>query len=66
MQRNTEIKVTFASGYYDLICPFFDVQFTFYPNSNIGNVKMTYYEGRDMMYTQQPYFIKLSHDLQEF
>lgn len=67
MQRNTEMKVMVASGYYDLICPFFDAEFTFSRNGiHKENIKMTYYEGGHMMYTHEPDFIKLANDIREF
>lgn len=67
MQRNPEIKVMVASGYYDLICPFFDAEFTFSRNGiNPENINMTYYEGGHMMYTHEPDFIKLSNDIRAF
>lgn len=67
MRRNTEMKVMVASGYYDLICPFFDAEYTFSRNGiEREKVKMTYYEGGHMMYTHEPDFIKLSNDIREF
>lgn len=67
MRRNTEMKVMVASGYYDLICPFFDAEFTFTRNGiNREKIEMTYYEGGHMMYTHEPDFIKLSKDIRAF
>jgi carboxypeptidase C (cathepsin A) len=67
MRRNTEMKVMVASGYYDLICPFFDAEYTFSRHGiEREKIKMTYYEGGHMMYTHEPDFIKLSDDLREF
>jgi carboxypeptidase C (cathepsin A) len=67
MRRNTKMKVMVASGYYDLICPFFDAEFTFTRNGiKRVNIKMTYYEGGHMMYVHEPDFIKLSNDIREF
>ena len=67
MRRNTEMKVMVASGYYDLICPFFDAEYTFSRNGiEREKVKMTYYEGGHMMYTHEPDFIKLTNDIREF
>jgi carboxypeptidase C (cathepsin A) len=67
MRRNTEMKVMVASGYYDLICPFFDAEYTFSRNGiEREEIKMTYYEGGHMMYTHEPAFIKLSNDIREF
>ncbi|MBT8302547.1 MAG: peptidase S10, partial [Maribacter sp.] len=67
MRRNTEMKVMVASGYFDLITPFFDAEYTFSRNGiEQGKIKMTYYEGGHMMYTHEPDFIKLSNDIREF
>ncbi len=67
MRRNTEMKVLVASGYYDLICPFFDTEYTFSRNGiEREKVKLTYYEGGHMMYTHEPDFIKLSDDIRAF
>ena len=67
MRRNTDMKVLVASGYYDLICPFFDTEYTFSRNGiEREKVKLTYYEGGHMMYTHEPDFIKLSNDIRKF
>lgn len=67
MRRNTEMKVLVASGYYDLITPFFDAEYTFTRNSIVSKrVEMTYYEGGHMMYTHEPDFIKLTNDIRSF
>jgi carboxypeptidase C (cathepsin A) len=61
------MKVMVASGYYDLICPFFDAEYTFSRNGiDRKKIEMTYYEGGHMMYTHEPDFIKLSNDIREF
>tara|TARA_R110002167_G_scaffold231328_6_gene436555 strand:+ start:1235 stop:2743 length:1509 start_codon:yes stop_codon:yes gene_type:complete len=67
MRRNTEMKVLVASGYYDLICPFFDTEYTFARNGIVKErVIKTYYEGGHMMYLHEPDFIKLSDDIRKF
>lgn len=67
MRRNTAMKVLVASGYYDLITPFFDAEYTFARNGIVGErVQMTYYEAGHMMYTHQPDLIQLSKDIREF
>lgn len=67
MRRNTGMKVMVASGYYDLICPFFDAEYTFSRHGiERERVKMTYYEGGHMMYVHEPDFVKLSDDIREF
>ena len=61
------MKVMVASGYYDLVCPFFDAEVTF---SRYGieteKIVMTYYEAGHMMYTHEPDFMKLSNDIRDF
>jgi len=67
MSRNTEMKVMVASGYFDLICPFFDAEYTYSRNGiDREKIEMTYYEGGHMMYTHEPDFLKLSNDIREF
>ena len=67
MRRNPAMKVMVASGYYDLITPFFDAEYTFARNGIVTDrVQMTYYEAGHMMYTHQPDLIKLSKDIRQF
>jgi len=67
MRRNTDMKVLVASGYYDLITPFFDAEYTFARNGIVKErVTMTYYEAGHMMYVHEPDLIKLSKDIREF
>ena len=67
MRRNTAMKVMVASGYYDLITPFFDAEYTFDRNGIVKErVQMKYYEAGHMMYTHEPDLIKLSKDIREF
>lgn len=67
MRRNTAMKVMVASGYYDLITPFFDAEYTFDRNGIVKErVEMKYYEAGHMMYTHEPDLIKLSKDIRAF
>ncbi|NND80674.1 MAG: peptidase S10 [Maribacter sp.] len=67
MRRNTDMKVLVASGYYDLITPFFDAEYTFSRNGIVKErVTMTYYEAGHMMYTHEPDLIKISKDIRSF
>jgi len=67
MRRNEKMKVMVANGYYDLITPFFDAEFTFSRNGIPSDrVTLTYYEGGHMMYNHQPSFEKLAKDIREF
>jgi carboxypeptidase C (cathepsin A) len=67
MRRNTGMKVMVASGYYDMVCPFFDAEYTFLRNGiERDKVKINYYEAGHLMYLHEPDFIKLSNDIREF
>lgn len=67
MRRNTDMKVLVASGYYDLITPFFDAEYTFARNGIVKDrVQMTYYEAGHMMYTHEADFVKLTQDIRSF
>lgn len=67
MRRNTAMKVLVASGYYDLICPFFDTEYTFARNGIVPErVTKTYYEAGHMMYLHEPDMVKLAGDIRKF
>lgn len=67
MRRNTAMKVLVASGYYDLICPFFDTEYTFARNGIVPErVTKTYYEAGHMMYLHEPDMVKLAADIRKF
>jgi carboxypeptidase C (cathepsin A) len=67
MRRNKDLRVMVASGYYDLITPFFDGELTF---SRYGilpeRVQMKYYEAGHMMYLHEPDLVKLTNDIRAF
>jgi carboxypeptidase C (cathepsin A) len=67
MRRNKDLNVLVVNGYYDLITPFFDAEYTFSRNGiPMEQVKLTYYEGGHMMYNRQQDFDKLVKDIREF
>jgi len=67
MRRNTEMRVLVASGYYDLITPFFDAEYTFARHGIVRErVTMTYYEAGHMMYVHQPDLVKVAKDIRTF
>ena len=67
MRRNPAMKVLVASGYYDLITPFLDAEYTFARNGIVTErVEMKYYEAGHMMYTHEPDLMKLSKDIRQF
>ncbi len=67
MRHNTALKVMVASGYYDMITPFFDAEITF---ARYGipqdRVAMTYYQGGHMMYLNDGALEALTTDLRSF
>jgi carboxypeptidase C (cathepsin A) len=67
MRRNKDLKVLVACGYYDLITPFFDAEYTFARNGIPKDmVQLKYYEGGHMMYNHQPDFDQLVKDIRTF
>jgi len=67
MRRNTAMKVMVASGYYDLICPFFDTEYTFSRHDIVRErVELKYYEAGHMMYLHEPDFLRLNQDIRVF
>ena len=67
MARNPHLKVMVASGYYDLITPFFDAEFTLARHGiDFSRVEMTYYQAGHMMYVHEPAFEKLTQDMRRF
>lgn len=67
MRRNPEMRVMVANGYYDLVCPFFDAEYTFARHGiQPEKVWMTYYEAGHMMYIHEPDFLGLTRDIREF
>ncbi len=67
MRRNPEMRVLVANGYYDLICPFFDAEYTFTRNGiDYAQVQMSYFEAGHMMYTHEPDFTKLIGEIRTF
>lgn len=67
MRRNDKMKVMVASGYYDLITPFFDAEITFSRNAiPMERVHFTYYQGGHMMYNHWPAFEQLAKDIRVF
>lgn len=67
MHRNTALQVMVANGYYDLITPFFDAEFTFARHDFPQNrIHMYYYEAGHMMYNRQEDFDALAQDIRGF
>ncbi len=67
MRRNTAMRVLVASGYYDLICPFFDAEYTFNRHDIVTErVSFAYFEAGHMMYTHEPDYVKLMAEIRAF
>ncbi|EOZ96022.1 Carboxypeptidase-related protein [Indibacter alkaliphilus LW1] len=67
MRRNKDLKVMVANGYYDMITPFLDAEYTFARHDiPQERVEMFYYEGGHMMYNHRPDFEKLVQDIRKF
>lgn len=67
MARNPALKVMVASGYYDLITPFFDAEYTVARHGiDFSRLDMTYYEAGHMMYIHEPAFKSLTADMRTF
>ncbi|MCB0665549.1 MAG: peptidase S10, partial [Saprospiraceae bacterium] len=67
MRKNTDLKVIVLSGYYDLITPFFDAEYTFTRNGIITDrVEFKYYEGGHMMYTHKDDLPRVCMDIRNF
>ncbi len=67
MRRNSDLKVFVAAGYYDLICPFFDTEYTFSRNGIDHNrVNISYFEAGHMMYLHDEDFRKLASEIRLF
>lgn len=67
MRRNTQLKVMVACGYYDLITPFFDAEYTFSRNGfPKDRIELKYFPSGHMIYNHHPDFEKLANDIKTF
>ncbi len=67
MRRNPQMKVMIASGYYDLITPFFDAEYTFSRHGfKPSQLIFNYYEAGHMMYNNRGVFEELAWDIEDF
>ena len=67
MRKNGDLRVLVANGYYDLVTPFFDAEYTFGRHEIPTNrVTMTYYEAGHMMYLRDADFEALLADIRAF
>ena len=55
LRTNPELKVLVASGYYDLVTPFFDAEFTLGRHDiRKEQIDYVYFPGGHMMYVNEP------------
>lgn len=67
MRKNKDLKLLVASGYYDLVTPFFDAEYTVARHGfKRENITMTYYPGGHMMYVNKPSLKTLLKDIHDF
>jgi len=67
LRRNVDLHVLVANGYYDMITPFFDAEYTFARHGMLKDrIEMTYYEAGHMMYVHEPSLDKLVADVRRF
>jgi len=67
LRINPALKVMVASGYYDLVTPFFDAEFTINRHDiRREQVSYTYYGGGHMMYVNEPSRTALLSDTRAF
>ncbi len=67
LRQNPSLKVLVASGYYDLVTPFYDAEYTMNRHDIRGEqVRYTYYGGGHMMYVNEPSRTALLEDTRQF
>ncbi|MFT5453183.1 MAG: carboxypeptidase C (cathepsin A) [Enterobacterales bacterium] len=67
MRKNKDLNILVASGYFDMVTPFFDAEYTFARHGiRKEQVTMTYYPAGHMMYVNDESFIQLTKDVRDF
>ena len=67
LRINPSLKVLVASGYYDLVTPFFDAEYTLNRHDiRSEQIFYTYYGGGHMMYVNEPSRARLLDDTRAF
>ena len=67
LRINPSLRVLVASGYYDLVTPFFDAEYTLNRHDiPADRVDYTYYGGGHMMYVNEPSRGALLEDTRDF
>jgi len=67
LRKNPALNVLVASGYHDLVTPFFDAEYTLNRHGiNADQIEYTYYIGGHMMYVHEPSRTKFVADIRSF
>lgn len=67
LRKNSALRVLVANGYYDLVTPFFDAEYTLGRHEILPErITMTYYGAGHMMYTRDADFDALMQDIRAF
>lgn len=67
LRNNPSLQVLVSSGYYDLVTPFFDAEFTLSRHDILADqVTFKYYGGGHMMYVNEPSRTQLLEDTRAF
>jgi len=67
LRINPQLRVLVASGYYDLVTPFFDAEYTLNRHDiRAEQIDYTYYPGGHMMYVNEPSRTRLLEDTRTF
>jgi carboxypeptidase C (cathepsin A) len=67
LRDNPSLRVMVASGYYDLVTPFFDAEYTLNRHDiQAERVDYRYYEGGHMMYVNDVERLALLEDVRRF
>lgn len=67
LRRNSALRVLVANGYFDLVTPFFDAEYTLGRHEILPErITMTYYGAGHMMYTRDADFDALMRDMRTF
>ena len=67
LRINPKLRVLVASGYYDLVTPFFDAEYTLNRHDiRADRIDYRVYEGGHMMYVHEPSRTKLLEDVRAF
>lgn len=67
LRRNPQLRVLVASGYYDLVTPFYDAEYTLNRHGiEASRIDYRYYGGGHMMYVNEPARTQLLEDTRRF